>query len=69
MDEHQPAGAARAESYLTALTVASKTPGVQYLMVNATGVLFEYAGGWADIRRQVPEIGRASCRERVYVLV
>ena len=54
MDEGQPAGAARAESYLTALTRASKTPGIQYLVVNAKGVLFEYADGWADIRRQVP---------------
>ena len=54
MDERQPAGAARAASYLNALTRASKTPGIQYVVVNATDVLFEYAGGWADIRRQVP---------------
>jgi len=55
MDERQPAVATRVESDLTALTTnASKTPGIQYLVVNATGVLFEYAGGWADIRRQVP---------------
>jgi D-alanyl-D-alanine carboxypeptidase len=54
MDERQPAGAARAKSSLNALTTASKTPGIQYLVVNATGLVFEYAGGWADIRRQVP---------------
>jgi CubicO group peptidase (beta-lactamase class C family) len=54
MDERQPAGAARAKSYLNALTRASKTPGIQYVVVNATGVAFAYAGGWADIRRQVP---------------
>src|SRR5215208_2630163 len=54
MDERQPAGAARAASYLNALTSASKTPGIQYVVVNATDVVFEYAGGWADIRRQVP---------------
>ena len=54
MDERQPAGAARAASYLNALTRASKTPGIQYVAVNATDIVFEYAGGWADIRRQVP---------------
>ena len=54
MNEHQSAGAARVESYLTALTRTSKTPGIQYVVVTATGVLFEYAGGWADIRREVP---------------
>ena len=54
MDERQPSGAARAESHLTALAGASKTPGIQYLVVNATDVLFEHAGGWADIRRRVP---------------
>ena len=53
MDERQPA-AARVESYLTALTRTSKTPGIQYVVVSANGVLFEYAGGLADIRRQVP---------------
>jgi len=54
MDERQPAGAARAESYLTSLTRASKTPGIQYVVVNATDVVFEYAGGWVDISRQAP---------------
>jgi len=50
----KPACAARAASYLNALTRASKAPGIQYVVVNATSVVFEYAGGWADIRRQVP---------------
>jgi D-alanyl-D-alanine carboxypeptidase len=54
MDERQPAGATRGASYLNALTRASKTPGIQYVVVNTTDVVFEYAGGWADIRRQVP---------------
>ena len=54
MDDGQPAGAARAKSYLNALSGASKTPGIQYVVVTATGVLFEYYAGWADIRRQVP---------------
>ena len=39
--ERQPAGAARATSYLNALTKASKTPGIQYVVVNATDVVFE----------------------------
>jgi D-alanyl-D-alanine carboxypeptidase len=54
MDDQQMTGAARAESYLTALAKASKTPGMQYVVVNATDVVFEYAGGWADIHRQAP---------------
>ena len=45
---------ARVESQLTALTAASKTPGIQYLAVTSAGVLFEHASGWADIRRRVP---------------
>ena len=45
------------ESHLTALTAASKTPGIQYLVVTSTGVLFEHASGWANIRRRVPVDG------------
>ncbi len=41
------------ESYLTALTDASKTPGIQYLVVSGTTVLFEHASGWADISRRI----------------
>jgi CubicO group peptidase (beta-lactamase class C family) len=44
----------RAESHLTALTAASKAPGIQYVVVTSAGVLFEHASGWADIRRHVP---------------
>ncbi|MSO56751.1 MAG: class A beta-lactamase-related serine hydrolase [Acidobacteria bacterium] len=54
MDERQPSGAARAESYLTAATTASKTPGLEYLVVNSTDVLFEHDSGWADFRRDAP---------------
>jgi CubicO group peptidase (beta-lactamase class C family) len=32
--------------------VESKVPGLQYLVVNACGTLFEYAGGWADIQNR-----------------
>ena len=41
------------ESYLNALTTASKTPGIQYLVVTSTGVQFEHASGWADIRNRL----------------
>jgi len=54
VDERQPEAATRVKLYLTAVTRASKTPGIQYLAVDAHDVLFEYAGGWADIRREVP---------------
>lgn len=31
-----------------------KIPGIQYLVLDSTHVLFEYSGGWADIRNQKP---------------
>lgn len=34
--------------------VGTKVPGIQYVVVDADGPLFEYAGGWADIQRQKP---------------
>ena len=41
------------EAYLNTLTTASKTPGLQYLVATLTGILFEHASGWADIRNRV----------------
>lgn len=32
----------------------SKAPGLQYRVVNADGVVFELAHGWADVRRHMP---------------
>jgi D-alanyl-D-alanine carboxypeptidase len=54
MDERQPAGAAGVESYLTGLTRTSSAPGIQYLVVTASDVVFEHASGWADVHRRVP---------------
>ena len=53
MDEGQSAGAARVERSLSAFT-RSKTPGIQYVVVNATDVVLEYVSGWADIGRRAP---------------
>ena len=36
-----------------ALISASKTPGIQYVVVDSAHVLFEYDGGWAGIARRV----------------
>jgi len=44
----------RVGAYLNALTTDSKAPGIQYLVVTSTGVLFEHCSGSADIRRGVP---------------
>lgn len=44
----------RVQSDLDALTAASKTPGVQYLVVTSTSVLFEHVSGWANIRNRLP---------------
>ncbi|HVH26165.1 MAG TPA: serine hydrolase domain-containing protein [Vicinamibacterales bacterium] len=54
MSDRRPVGSAGVESYLTALIRNSKTPGIQYVVVSSKDVLFEHAGGWADIRRCVP---------------
>lgn len=32
----------------------TKAPGLQYLVIDSEGTLFEYAGGWADIKNQIP---------------
>jgi D-alanyl-D-alanine carboxypeptidase len=44
----------RLEPHLKALTALTRTPGIQYLVVDATGILFEHAAGWADLRRRIP---------------
>jgi hypothetical protein len=44
----------RVDSYLTALTTASKAPGIQYRAVTCTGVLCQHASGWADLRLGIP---------------
>lgn len=31
-----------------------ESPGIQYVVVNNKGVVYEYAGGWADIKHRVP---------------
>jgi D-alanyl-D-alanine carboxypeptidase len=51
MDTPPPARDPRA--YLDALVARSRTPGVQYLVVGPGGTLFEYDGGWADLRHRV----------------
>ena len=30
----------------------SQVPGLQYIVADADGILFEYAGGWGDIQHQ-----------------
>jgi CubicO group peptidase (beta-lactamase class C family) len=36
----------------SAVALLTRTPGIQYLVVNSHGVVFEYNGGWADLRSQ-----------------
>jgi CubicO group peptidase (beta-lactamase class C family) len=40
-----------------ALTDSSTVPGIQYVVVTSSGVLFGHASGWADIRHRVPVDG------------
>jgi D-alanyl-D-alanine carboxypeptidase len=51
MDTSPPARDPRA--YLDALIARSRTPGLQYLAIGPGGTLFEYDGGWADLRHRV----------------
>ena len=34
--------------------VLSRTPGIQYLVLNSQGTVHEYDGGWADLRSRIP---------------
>lgn len=43
----------RVRGYLEAAVAASKTPGIQYVVVDSAKILFEYHGGWVDIGRHV----------------
>ena len=43
-----------AADILSAVIASAKTPGLQYLVVDAARTQFAYDGGWADIGRQVP---------------
>jgi D-alanyl-D-alanine carboxypeptidase len=52
MDEHQLNRTERVRSYLNALVANSKTPGLQYLVLDSANTLFEYQGGWAEIGGQ-----------------
>jgi len=51
MDAHRPAPDPR--TYLDGLVTRSRTPGLQYLAIGAAGPLFDYYGGWADLRRRI----------------
>jgi len=43
----------KVEAVLDSLVV-SRTPGIQYLVLNSTGPLFQYNTGWADIWHRRP---------------
>ena len=34
--------------------VLAKTPGIQYLVLESQATVYEYAGGWADLRSRMP---------------
>lgn len=44
----------RVRDSLDGLVARSKTPGLQYLVLDRDHTLFEYDGGWADIRNRTP---------------
>lgn len=50
-DSHAPSpdGIERVHAALTDLVNRGRTPGLQYLVVDSSQVVFEYAGGWANI--------------------
>ncbi len=44
----------RAASFLSQIVRTSKVPGIQYAVVDSSGIVFEYYGGWADIQQEIP---------------
>jgi CubicO group peptidase (beta-lactamase class C family) len=54
MNERAVSGAENVRSHLDALVRDSKTPGIQYLVVAPEHIVFDYAGGWADIAGRHP---------------
>ena len=54
MDERTVSGALAVRSRLDALVRDSKAPGIQYLVVAPEQIVFEYAGGWADLAGRRP---------------
>lgn len=54
MNDREPNGMTRVAAYLDALTTWSRVPGLEYVVVNASGILFERHSGWADLRGRVP---------------
>ena len=50
--ENVPPRRLQAQQTITAWVTSSRTPGVQYVHVDASGVVFEYNAGWADLWRQ-----------------
>ncbi len=54
MDAHVPECLAPARAHLQRLVDEGKTPGIQYVAVDATRVICACAAGWADIRAHNP---------------
>ena len=54
IDEPRSNRSNRARAYLDALVARSQTPGIQYLVLDSAHTVFEYDGGWADIRDRMP---------------
>lgn len=42
------------KDYLDKQTGEGNIPGIQYIVMDSDGIIFEYAGGWADIKNQKP---------------
>jgi CubicO group peptidase (beta-lactamase class C family) len=57
MDQSEHDRDSRIRRYLDALVQGGKTPGIQYLAVDATGPVFAHAAGFADVGNRVPMTG------------
>jgi len=52
MHDARATSADRARAYLDALVSRSRVPGIQYLVLDSSGVRFAYDGGWADLAQR-----------------
>jgi CubicO group peptidase (beta-lactamase class C family) len=54
MNEAMPDRSERVRTYLDGLLASNRAPGIQYLVIDSSRTIFEYAAGWADIAGRVP---------------
>ena len=53
MNQSIPNKSFKVKTFLDAQTSKSDIPGIQYILMDSNRIIFEYSGGWADIKNQI----------------